>query len=387
MKIIKAKMATAFADDRTVERAEGSKAPTAFRVWKAGENVTDHGKHVLTRASVEAILADQERRQNLSSIDVDHLSLSKDAPPEARKAVGWNRWEARTDESGNLELWACNVQWTDAVRAGFDKDPPEWRYFSPAYGVNDESGEILRVMNMALTNNPATWGVTALATATRESPMTFEELMAALKALAEAGDESAKKLLAGATPAAPESTNEVAASEGEPAEETPAAAGAAMGESAEETPAAATTIAASKLAQVVQVLASKVSRLERANQQSERESLIRSRPDLAPELVTILANAKLTPIEVVREACKQIKRKTRNLAADASSEVQATIGESQANGQTSALPPKEAEELRRRMGMAPRTATIREEGGTVVFASMRPSEARSYEAAKKEGAK
>jgi hypothetical protein len=386
VKIIKAKMATAFADDRTVERAEGSKAPTAFRVWKAGENVTDHGKHVLTRASVEAILADQERRQNLSSIDVDHLSLSKDAPPEARKAVGWNRWEARTDESGNLELWACNVQWTDAVRAGFDKDPPEWRYFSPAYGVNDESGEILRVMNMALTNNPATWGVTALATATRESPMTFEELMAALKALAEAGDESAKKLLAGATPAAPESTNEVAASEDEPAEETPAAAGAAMGEEPAEKP-AASTISASALAQVVQVLASKVSRLERASQHTEREALIRSRPDLAPELVAILANAKLTPIEVVREACKSIKRKPRNPAAEASSDVQATRGETQANGQTSALPPKEAEELRRRMGMTPRTATIREEGGAVVFASMRPSEARAFEAAKKEGAK
>jgi hypothetical protein len=64
------------------------------------------------------------------------------------------------------------------VRAGLTKDPPEWRYFSPAYDTKKSSGEIVRLLNLALTNNPATHHVTALANATagdEESTMADED--------------------------------------------------------------------------------------------------------------------------------------------------------------------------------------------------------------------
>jgi phage I-like protein len=109
------------------------------------------------------LLTLQKQRGNLFSIDVDHMSLNSQAPPENHKAVGWFTIEAR-----HGDLWAVNVEWTDDVRAGLAKDPPEWRYFSPAYDTKRDSGEIVRLLNIAVTNNPATWNVTALAGATGE---------------------------------------------------------------------------------------------------------------------------------------------------------------------------------------------------------------------------
>jgi Mu-like prophage I protein len=140
-----------------VERAADG-TPTAFRIWKAGSNATDYGDHLFTERSARALLEEQKDRGNLYSIDVDHLSLSEEAPPESRKAVGWHQLAVR-----NGELWAVNVVWTSLVRPGLTSDPPEWRYFSPAYDVDKSTLEIVGYLNTALTNNPATHAVTALA--------------------------------------------------------------------------------------------------------------------------------------------------------------------------------------------------------------------------------
>ncbi|MDP9033220.1 MAG: phage protease [Myxococcota bacterium] len=138
-------------------------APRAFRIWKAGANPTDKGVHCFTARSAKLLLDEQATRGNLYSIDVDHLSVDNLlAPPEARKAVGWHTLDARDGPNGP-ELWATNVEWTEAVRSGLESSPPEWRYVSAAYNINKASGEIVSYHNLALTNNPAAWQVTALA--------------------------------------------------------------------------------------------------------------------------------------------------------------------------------------------------------------------------------
>ncbi|HEY2367346.1 MAG TPA: phage protease [Polyangiaceae bacterium] len=157
--------------DSTDIEKNASGVPVAFRMWRAGVNPTDHGDHVLTERSVSGLLATQRERGNLFSIDVDHMSLNAMAPIENHKAVGWFTIEERDGD-----IWAVNVEWTDDVRAGLAKDPPEWRYFSPAYDTKKDSGEIVRLLNLALTNNPATHNVTALATATA---FTTEKTMSA----------------------------------------------------------------------------------------------------------------------------------------------------------------------------------------------------------------
>jgi hypothetical protein len=189
--------ATATFDESDVERDEAG-TPIAFRMWRAGLNRTDHGDHFFTEESAAKLLAEQEARGNLFSLDVDHLSLSEAAPPESRKAVGWFRIDVRDGD-----LWAVDVQWTDAVRAGLTKDPPEWRYFSPAYETTKKGGEIVRLLNCALTNNPATWNVTALATSAQtEAPkmeyekMTLAALLAAMDEEKNEGEKAAMEKVA-----------------------------------------------------------------------------------------------------------------------------------------------------------------------------------------------
>jgi Mu-like prophage I protein len=150
-------------NDSGVERPGPGKAPTAFRIWKSGDNVTDYGVHRFTRESAAAILADQGVRGNLYSIDVDHLSHDPKAPAENHAAVGWHRLATRDSENGP-ELWAVDVEWTDDVKAGLEAKVPKWRYFSPAYSVDKKTGEIMGYSNLALTSSPATHCVTELAT-------------------------------------------------------------------------------------------------------------------------------------------------------------------------------------------------------------------------------
>lgn len=354
-------------DGRTVERPGPGKAPTAFRIWAAGPNVTDHGTHVFTAASAAAILEAQGERGNLYSIDVDHLSLSDVAPPEARKAVGWMRLAVREDERGEPELWAVGVEWTDAVRAGLEKDPPEWRYFSPAYSTHD--GEISRYVNTALTNNPATHRVTALATsaATKGTDtMTMEEIIAALQALADAGDENAKRMIGAA--AAPEVV-ETAEPPAEEAAEPPA-------DEKKADPAAATL---ATILSTVQALTAKVAGLEADKEKAERASLLASRPDFAPEVVTVLAKA---PMALLRDAVKTLPRATRNLAAAAQPDVKATLGAGQGTDTAPRLPPEESKALREAMGLVVHKPEIKLERGTLVLGSMTAKQAREHIAAR-----
>ena len=216
-----------------VERQGPSKAPSAFRIWQAGLNQTDMGAHDFTEKSARALVEQQARRGVLFSIDVDHMSLNETSPPESRKAVGWHRLAIRDGASGP-ELWAVDVEWTDTVRAGLEKDPPEWRYFSPAYRLGKDTNEIASYVNTALTNNPATHFVTALANTKgasamaeeenkekkgegAEAPMKLEDVLAALMGDDEGKKEAAKKCMsdAYAKAYAPNEDGEEKASEGE----------------------------------------------------------------------------------------------------------------------------------------------------------------------------
>jgi hypothetical protein len=175
-----------------VERSEDG-VPTAFLIWHEGSNITDHGEHFFTKESAKTLIASAAARKNRFSIDVDHMSLNEKAPPENHKAVGWFDIEVR-----NGNLWAVNVEWTDAVRSGFTKSVPEWKYFSPAYETKKKTGEIARLLNMAVTNNPATWDVTTLATSSTEKTMEDYDKMSLAECIAAFGeqkDESKKAAL------------------------------------------------------------------------------------------------------------------------------------------------------------------------------------------------
>lgn len=372
-----------------VERsATGS--PTAFRIWRAGENPTDKGMTVFSARSAAVLVASQAARANLISIDVDHLSLSEKAPPESRKAVGWHRLEVRKDASGAPELWAVEVEWTDAVRAGLEKSPPEWRFFSPAYEVDPESREVVAYLNTALTNNPATWGVTALAsratadTATQKGNQQMEKLqdiLAALKAIAAGDDEEAKKTAAAMIAAfEPEKKDDPAGDEA-PKEEKKDAEEPKGEPDGDEPKDEKATVTASlvELASKVQELSSELLEIKKDKAEAERASLISSRSDIAPELMSVLKKAPLT---IVRDLIKALPSSKKDLAASA--KVQATRGAEQVDGGIAHLPPEEKRLLDERMGVVPVRSSIKREGNSITYGVLTADAAKELIAAKKE---
>lgn len=151
------------ADERLVERPAPGAAPTAFRIWAAGQNMSDDGPDVFSRRSAEMLMTEQAVRGNLYSLDFDHLSLKSERPAEAGRAAGWHKLAVRSDENGEPELWAVDVDWCADVREGLEESPPRWRYFSPAFDIDTETREIVSYVNTALCINPKTWNNNQLA--------------------------------------------------------------------------------------------------------------------------------------------------------------------------------------------------------------------------------
>ncbi|AZF88289.1 hypothetical protein [Meiothermus phage MMP7] len=84
---------------------------------------------------------------NRLSIDYEHQALEPVTNGPV-PAAGWFDLELREDG-----LWAINVEWTERAQALLAGR--EYRYFSPAF-YTDEKGRIVELINLALTNIPAT---------------------------------------------------------------------------------------------------------------------------------------------------------------------------------------------------------------------------------------
>lgn len=126
--------------------------PTELRLFGMGATATTKGPVVLTEEAGQSVLREfADQGLDLLPFDVGHGMLSPFAPPEGHRAFGWFRPEMRSDG-----LYAAGIEWTDAgaqmLRAR------EFRFFSPAIMRDEDSGEIRELINVALTNIPATKG-------------------------------------------------------------------------------------------------------------------------------------------------------------------------------------------------------------------------------------
>jgi phage I-like protein len=93
--------------------------------------------------------------------DYEHMSLQV-PPVVAPASISEATPEIRETPLGP-ELWVVNVQW--ALPAAQHLRNKEYRLISPAFSHTDE-GEILSLVNIALTNLPATYGLQPLVAAT-----------------------------------------------------------------------------------------------------------------------------------------------------------------------------------------------------------------------------
>jgi phage I-like protein len=136
------------------------KAPSSFVIFNAGDNPGDDGPAIFDKQAAELVMSEFKKRGVLRlTIDYDHASIDKNTRPQDRVAAGWF-----TPGLDNGDCRAGNVNWSDAAKNGIERK--EWLYISPVF-TKDENGRITSLVNLAITNNPATWGARPLIAASR----------------------------------------------------------------------------------------------------------------------------------------------------------------------------------------------------------------------------
>jgi phage I-like protein len=134
---------------------ETTPAPAEFLIWAFGSvdcvHFTDQGlvddSYTFDESAGAAVMARWQDYGNRLSIDYDHLA-TKGGRAGDGKAAGSFVPELREDG-----LYATAIRWTPT--AAQEISDGEWLYFSPVFAF-DEDGRIIALINIALTNVPAT---------------------------------------------------------------------------------------------------------------------------------------------------------------------------------------------------------------------------------------
>ncbi len=138
----------------------GDEPPSEFRIFASGPNETTKGTFVFDEAAATSVLSEYQAHGIDLMLDYDHASLGTGIDPAlSGKAAGWFNLEVRGGE-----LWAVNVRWTPPAAEALRRK--EWRFMSPAFST-DDAGHITSVLNVAITNLPATRRLQPLMAATR----------------------------------------------------------------------------------------------------------------------------------------------------------------------------------------------------------------------------
>jgi hypothetical protein len=161
---------------KVVLTSEESGLPTDVMFFSAGENITSRGSFFYdpTQASVLTLNQKNTDTRDRLPFDLAHLSTT-DAPSlEAQKAYGWFTLEYAEDG-----IWARDIKFTDTgANLILNK---EFRFLSPTFNA-DKDGNIKDIINIALTNWPATMGLQPLIAAAKkigEDPI--KDIMATTK--------------------------------------------------------------------------------------------------------------------------------------------------------------------------------------------------------------
>jgi phage I-like protein len=175
------------------ELGDEQRAPTEFRLFRAGWNKTDKGDFLFDEDAAASVMAFYRQKGASLMADYEHQSLQS---PPIKAPASASEW---VPEIRNGELWATGVKWTEPGRAHIEAK--EYRYFSPAFQHDAKTNRVLKVVNFALTNNPAMHQLEPLVAATAADPNQGETTMAceeckALTAKLTAYEEECKSLKA-----------------------------------------------------------------------------------------------------------------------------------------------------------------------------------------------
>jgi len=129
------------------EELVSNEPPVELLIIKYGETKTTKGDYRFDEKSAGILLNTYLSRGLKLYFDYSHLSIKPENEEQA-KAAGWFDLELRQDG-----LYAINIKWT-AKAEGMIR-AKEFAYISPVIGL-DKEGFVIRLINIALTNLPAT---------------------------------------------------------------------------------------------------------------------------------------------------------------------------------------------------------------------------------------
>lgn len=161
--------------------------PVDIRIMPSGQFKANDGRPhevpsrawLLNQLLADTVIAKIKAKTDDTLIDYNHGSFDDEAEPERAIAAGWfHNADYRADG-----LYALGVKWTPRAEQ-FIKNK-EYRYLSPLFYYNTETGEVLELESVALTNTPALDGLDDLIAAlskkhTQENTMPDPKDIAAL---------------------------------------------------------------------------------------------------------------------------------------------------------------------------------------------------------------
>ena len=146
--------------------AVGSEPPSEFVIFDPGTLKTSKGEFLFDELAGLSVLNHfAEHGADRLPIDFDHGMLAVIKTPDTAAAAGWF-----TPELRGGALVAANVEWTP--RAAEMLRNREFRFLSPAFNYDRETGQITELLNVALTNLPATKNADPLVASESDNPQT-----------------------------------------------------------------------------------------------------------------------------------------------------------------------------------------------------------------------
>lgn len=145
----------------------GGPAPGRIQLFPVGEFSARDGRPgtlkgvkvkawTITPTIAAAVVARWQARETPLVVDYEHQTMNAAENGKPAPAAGWI--ESLEMESDGLY---ATVKWTDAARAFIQAD--EYRYISPVFTFDPETGAVLELKSAALTNYPALDGMAAVA--------------------------------------------------------------------------------------------------------------------------------------------------------------------------------------------------------------------------------
>jgi phage I-like protein len=146
-----------------IDGGEGRAAPTSFRVLPLGAFAASDGRDLkgaapwcLSVDGAQALAAAQAARASDTVIDYEHQLLLAASNGQPVPAAGWYNALTLRDDG----LYIEDARWTDKAAAMIAAR--EYRYISPVFLTHKTTGEVVKLINVTLTNTPGLDGLTDL---------------------------------------------------------------------------------------------------------------------------------------------------------------------------------------------------------------------------------